>query len=102
MKTRNRYSNEFKEQAVKRTLSGSFTIKEVSESLGINYYVLRGWRKEYMEQIGKDHNLETDKKIKESEELRKLRKENQKLKEENLILKKFAAILSKDQNPDSN
>ncbi|EJO79929.1 hypothetical protein LEP1GSC045_1193 [Leptospira interrogans serovar Pomona str. Kennewicki LC82-25] len=45
----------------------------------------------------------TDKQLKESEELkklRKLRKENLKLKEEVTILKKFAAMLSREQNPD--
>lgn len=30
-----KYSPEFKDQAVKRTLSGAFTIKEVAEPLGI-------------------------------------------------------------------
>ncbi|EMF79957.1 hypothetical protein LEP1GSC188_1119 [Leptospira weilii serovar Topaz str. LT2116] len=42
----------------------------------------------------------TDKQLKESEELKKLRKENLKLKEENTILTKFAAMLSGEQNPD--
>ncbi|ALE37902.1 Mobile element protein [Leptospira interrogans serovar Hardjo str. Norma] len=42
----------------------------------------------------------TDKQLKESEELKKLRKENLKLKEEVTILKKFAAMLSREQNPD--
>ncbi|EJO76462.1 hypothetical protein LEP1GSC045_2435 [Leptospira interrogans serovar Pomona str. Kennewicki LC82-25] len=44
----------------------------------------------------------TDKQLKESEELKKLRKENLnlKLKEEVNILKKFAAMLSREQNPD--
>jgi transposase-like protein len=46
MTRKSKYSPEFKEQAVKRTLTGSFTIKEVSESLGISYYVLREWRKD--------------------------------------------------------
>ncbi|WP_025185215.1 transposase, partial [Leptospira interrogans] len=44
MNKKGKYSPEFKEQAVKRTLSGSFTIKEVAESLGISYFVLRQWR----------------------------------------------------------
>ncbi|EKR75273.1 transposase domain protein [Leptospira noguchii str. 2006001870] len=37
MNKKGKYSPEFKEQAVKRTLSGLFTIKEVAESLGISY-----------------------------------------------------------------
>ncbi|WP_025184830.1 transposase, partial [Leptospira interrogans] len=48
MNKKGKYSPEFKEQAVKRTLSGSFTIKEVAGSLGISYFVLRQWRGEYL------------------------------------------------------
>lgn len=47
MRKKGKYSPEFKEQAVKRSLSGSFTIKELAESLGISYYVLRDWKKKY-------------------------------------------------------
>ncbi|EJO78272.1 hypothetical protein LEP1GSC045_4237 [Leptospira interrogans serovar Pomona str. Kennewicki LC82-25] len=42
----------------------------------------------------------SDKQLKESEELKRLRKENVRLKDENAILKKFAAMLSREQNPD--
>lgn len=99
MRKRGKYSPEFREQAVKRAMSGSFTIKEVAESLGISYYVLRQWKAEFLKQA-EQNNPPTDKQIKEGEELKKLRKENLKLKEENAILKKFAAMLSREQNPD--
>ncbi|EMG10942.1 transposase [Leptospira interrogans serovar Grippotyphosa str. LT2186] len=101
MNKKGKYSPEFKEQAVKRTLSGSFTIKEVAGSLGISYFVLRQWRGEYLKK-SEDQLPLTDKQLKESEELKKLRKENLKLKlkEEVTILKKFAAMLSREQNPD--
>ncbi len=99
MNKKGNYSPEFKEQAVKRTLSGSFTIKEVAGSLGISYFVLRQWRGEYLKKSEDQFPL-TDKQLKESEELKKLRKENLKLKEEVTILKKFAAMLSREQNPD--
>ena len=96
MKKKGKYSEEFKEQAVKRTLSGSFTIKEVAESLGINYHTLQTWRKDYLQNQESEIPM-TDKQIKDREELKNLRKENMKLKEEVAILKKFASILSKDQ-----
>ncbi|MDF3822316.1 transposase, partial [Leptospira sp. 96542] len=48
MSRRGKYSPEFKERAVKRAISGSFTIKEVSESLGISYFVLRQWKAEFL------------------------------------------------------
>lgn len=99
MSRRSKYSPEFKEQAVKRAMSGSFTIKEVSESLGISYFVLRQWKAEFLKK-SENVNPPTDKQIKESEELKKLRKENIRLKEENAILKKFTAMLSREQNPD--
>ncbi|EPG75022.1 transposase [Leptospira fainei serovar Hurstbridge str. BUT 6] len=99
MSKKGKYSPEFKEQAIKRILTGSFTIKEVAESLGISYFVLRQWKAEYMKKSD-EQNPPTDKQIKESEELRKLRKENYRLKEENAILKKYSAMLSKEQNLD--
>lgn len=94
-----KYSPEFKEQAVKRTLSGSFTIKEVAESLGISYFVLRQWKAEYVKK-SEEQNPPTDKQLKENEELKKLRKEVHRLREENAILKKYSAMLSKEQNLD--
>ncbi|EMJ77782.1 transposase [Leptospira borgpetersenii serovar Hardjo-bovis str. Sponselee] len=99
MKGRRKYSLEFREQAVNRTLSGSFTIKEVANSLEISYFILRQWRAEYLKKRETELPL-TDKQLKESEELKRLRKENVRLKDENSILKKFAAMLSREQNVD--
>ncbi len=99
MKGREVYSSEFREQAVKRTLSGSHTIKEVAKSLGISYYALKKWRKEYIEKM-EEEKPKTDQELKESEELKRLRRENLRLKEDNAILKKFAAMLSREQNLD--
>ncbi|EMJ84196.1 transposase [Leptospira borgpetersenii serovar Hardjo-bovis str. Sponselee] len=99
MKGRRKYSPEFREQAVNRTLSGSFTIKEVANSLEISYFILRQWRAEYLKKRETELLL-TDKQLKESEELKRLRKENVRLKDENSILKKFAAMLSREQNVD--
>ncbi|PJZ71469.1 IS3 family transposase [Leptospira perolatii] len=90
MSKRGKYSPEFKEQAVRRTLTGSFTIKEVSQSLGVSYFVLRQWKAEYMKK-SEDQNPPTDKQLKESEELKRLRKENLKLKEEVAIPKKVCS-----------
>ncbi|MBW9230546.1 transposase, partial [Leptospira interrogans] len=70
MNKKGKYSPEFKEQAVKRTLSGSFTIKEVAGSLGISYFVLRQWRGEYLKNQKISFHLRI-KQLKESEELKK-------------------------------
>ncbi|EMO61066.1 transposase [Leptospira borgpetersenii serovar Pomona str. 200901868] len=69
MSQKGKYSPEFKEQAVKRTLSGPFTIKEAAESLEIDYFVLRHWRTESLKK-SEQQNPATDKQFKESEELR--------------------------------
>ncbi|WP_148263387.1 IS3 family transposase [Leptospira interrogans] len=87
MKGRRKYSLEFREQAVNRTLSGSFTIKEVAESLGVSYFVLRQWKAEHLKKKETEQPL-PDKQLKESEELKRLRKENLRLKDENANLKK--------------
>jgi len=97
MKRKSRYSEEFKSQAVKRTMSGNYTIKEVSQSLGVSYDSLKTWRKDYMkreEESSGDKVID----IKILEEYKQLKKDYNRLKEENAILKKFAAILSKDQD----
>ena len=107
MTRKSKYSPEFKEQAVKRTLTGSFTIKEVSESLDISYYILREWRKDYMDRH--ENNLpKTDKQLKEDEELRKLRKEDIKLMrlchihKANRIPSKWSKIIFGDRDANSN
>ncbi|WP_148263386.1 IS3-like element IS1501 family transposase [Leptospira interrogans] len=87
MKGRRKYSPEFREQAVNRTLNGSFTIKEVAESLGVSYFVLRQWKAEHLKKKETEQPL-PDKQLKESEELKRLRKENLRLKDENANLKK--------------
>ncbi|WP_139325161.1 IS3-like element IS1501 family transposase [Leptospira interrogans] len=87
MKGRRKYSPEFREQAVNRTLNGSFTIKEVAESLGVSYFVLRQWKAEHLKKKETEQPL-PDKQLKESEELKRLRKENVRLKDENANLKK--------------
>ncbi len=97
MKRKSRYSEEFKNQAVKRTLSGNYTIREVSQSLGVSYDSLKIWRKDYMKREEESSGEPViDSKI--YEEYKQLKKDYNRLKEENAILKKFAAILSKDQD----
>ncbi|EPG74122.1 transposase domain protein [Leptospira fainei serovar Hurstbridge str. BUT 6] len=44
---------------VKRILKGSFTIKEVTESLGISYFVLRQWKVEYMKKSEEENFAES-------------------------------------------
>ena len=50
-KKRNRYDGEFKLNSVKLVLTskGERTMKAIAEDLGINYWVLVQWKKEYEE-----------------------------------------------------
>ena len=91
---KSKYTPEFKEEAVKATMADDRTIKEVAQSLGINYWTLREWKKEYLA----TQNGKPSRKAKMSleEEVQMLRKQNSELQMDNAILKKFAAMLSKD------
>ncbi|KAA1292766.1 hypothetical protein C4X99_04600 [Leptospira interrogans serovar Geyaweera] len=60
-----KYSPKFQEQAVNRTLSGSFTIKEVAESLGLSYFVLRQWKAEHLKRKETEQPL-TDKRTRKN------------------------------------
>ncbi len=92
-----RYPREFREEAVKAVVEGERTLKEVSASLGISYWTLREWKKEYMDREAKEEKgKEKRSKLSVEEELEQLRKENAELKMDNTILKKFAAMLSRE------
>jgi len=96
---KSKYSPEFRDQAVIRTLSGSFSVKEVAESLGVSIFMIRQWKAEYLKRNTSD-SPPTDKQLKESEELRRLRKVVASLREQNAVLKKFASMLSREQYPE--
>lgn len=87
----NKYSAEFKEQAVKRVLAGESAAK-VARDLGINVNSLYTWKSRYTEHpqqpfVGSGHLRDED------AEIRRLQKEIKDLKEENEFLKKQAPSL---------
>ena len=92
IKRRNRYSDEFKKQALRAVRDrGDRTIKEVAESLGIAEYLLHSWRTR--------HDLDpepTDRKETPEEELRRLRRENADLKKDRDALAKSIAVFVRD------
>ncbi len=87
------YNEEFREEAVKAAMSEDRTIKEVAQSLGISYWTLREWKKEYLESQGERTPRE---KLSPEEENKMLRKQNTDLQMDNAILKKYAAMLSRE------
>jgi len=90
-KTRQRYDEEFKKNAVKLSYASSKTVKEVADDLGINISLLYRWRKKYTPE-GEKTQFATLK-----EENRALKLENAELKIERDMLKKAAAYFAKNQ-----
>jgi transposase len=86
----NRYSEEFRKQAVALADEPDKTAKEVAESLGIHVNQIYNWRnqlkklskKQFQVLDGVDYTKE------EIDEIRRLKHENAKLKEERDFLKK--------------
>jgi transposase len=84
-KTRQRYDEEFKKNAVKLSYASSKTVKEVADDLGINISLLYRWRKKYTPEGEKTQFATLE------EENRALKLENAELKIERDMLKKAAA-----------
>jgi transposase len=90
-KTRQRYDEEFKKNAVKLSYASSKTVKEVADDLGINISLLYRWRKKYTPEGEKTQFATLE------EENRALKLENAELKIERDMLKKDAAYFAKNQ-----
>ena len=89
----NRYSKEFKEEAVKNMLEKGISATQAASELGINANTMRSWARAYRENssdafVGSGNLRQADKEIKE------LNKRIKDLEEENAILKKAAAIFA--------
>jgi len=89
-KNRRRYSDEFKEEAVKLITEQGYKASEAARNLDINESMLRRWKQELAPEA--DGPLDADEKA----ELQRLRKENQKLRMEREILKKAAAFFANE------
>ena len=92
-KTRLRYPEEFKAEAVQLARSSpDRSIRQLAYELGIADQTLRNWIKQAEIDRGEREGLSTE----EREELRRLRRENRILREEREILKKAAAFFAKE------
>ena len=93
-KKRRKYTQEFKEEAVKLVSEQGYQITEAARNLGINETLLGRWKRE-IEGCG-----EVVPGLREGTatlaELTRLRKENKRLKMEREILKKAAAFFAKE------
>ncbi len=93
-KTRRKYTQEFKEEAVKLITNQGYSFAEAGRNLGVNPNVLSRWKKE-IEGI-EGSGLSSSSAVSVQAELKRLRKENKRLRMEREILKKAAAFFAKE------
>jgi transposase len=93
------YTEEFRREAVKRASKSGVTQAQVAKDLGISAQQIANWKRQFTRLSDKQFNTVegVDYAKKESEELRKLRRENKRLQEEMTFLKKAAAYFAKNQ-----
>lgn len=88
-----RFTQEFRQEAVRLVLEHGYTQAEAGKRLGISSKNLSRWIKE--QASGKTSSLSVKQKLTaEQEELQALRKENKRLKLEREILKKAAVFFA--------
>ena len=93
------YTEEFRKEAVKRSEKQGITQAMVAEELGVSAQQIANWKRQFTRLSDKQFNSldGVDYSKKESEALRKLRRENKRLQEEMAFLKKAAAYFAKNQ-----
>ena len=91
---RKKYTQEFKDEAVKLITEQGYAIAEAARNLGLNPGTLCRWKKQ-IEQSSSPEGIEQ--KVLQVE-LNHLRKENKRLKLEREILKKATAFFAKESN----
>ena len=99
-RTRQKYTKEFKADAVKLVLDSGYSCNDVARRLGINPSNVTRWVREY--ELDNEPSVEGGASRKELEaELQRLRKENKRLQMEREILKKAAAFFAKESDADT-
>lgn len=93
-KKRRKYTQEFKEEAVKLITEQGYQITEAARNLGVNENMLGRWKKEIEGGGGAVFGLQGG--AATQAELTRLRKENKRLKMEREILKKAAVFFAKE------
>ena len=94
-KRRRKYTQEFKEEAVKLVLEHEYKITEAAKNLGIHPNLLGRWKREFEVDNPNKDNAASSATLRA--EINQLRKENKQLKLEREILKKAAAFFAREQ-----
>lgn len=102
-KDRKNYSQEFKEEAVKRTFEAGKPVAEVARELNISVHLLYRWRDLYAREGSKQAVSGNEQKpvSDQDAEIKRLRKENARLLEEREILKKSLVFFAKEEEKSS-
>jgi len=90
-----RFTKEFKIQAVRQAEETNDSVRQVARVLGIKPSQIYKWRKEMKKELSESGGSKEDKSITDSETQR-LRKENERLRAEIDILKKAAAYFARE------
>ena len=85
----NRYSEEFRVEAIRQVVERGHSVAEVASRLGITTHSLYAWKKKYGPDLA-EHQA----KAAEQAEIRQLKKELKRVTEERDILKKAAAYFA--------
>ncbi len=93
------YTEDFRREAVKRSEKQGVTQAQVAEDLGVSAQQIANWKRQFTRLSDKQFNTmdDVDYSKKESEEIRRLRRENKRLQEEMDFLKKVSAYFAKHQ-----
>ena len=95
MAARKKYTQEFKQDAVRVVLEQGYNQSEAARNLGIDRGMLSRWVKEAQEDENEAFRG-NGKLTTEGEELRRLREENRRLRMEREILKKATAFFARE------
>jgi transposase len=88
-----RYSAEFRDEAVRQVLDRKYSVKEVSERLGVSAHSLYKWVRAVKPSPEKRHDEEL---LESKREILRLRADLHRVKEERDILKKAAAYFARN------
>lgn len=89
--TKRKYTQEFKQEAVKLVIEQGYKVSEAARNLGIDRSILDRWRQELAAEVSGETLCGP-----EREELKRLRAENKQLRMEREVLKKAAAFFAKE------
>jgi len=94
-RVRKKHPREFKVEAVRKLLSGEYSVTELGRRLSVSAQELCAWRKEYEEK--KDDAFPGHGKQRgEAAEIAQLKRELERVKEERDILKKATAFFARE------